>query len=123
MSTSTRRQSPYTTYSVAALIALVVLGILLYFWLEWALYWVWLIVVNVVTFAFFRFDKARAQTPDAGRVPEVVLLTLMWVGGVLGGAAGMYMRPRHKTHKPIFVITLWAALALHAYLFYRWLSL
>lgn len=119
---TSRRQSPQTTYGLAALVAVVVLGLLLYFWLDWALYWVWYIVVNAVTFAFFRYDKGRAQTPGAGRVPEVILLGLMWIGGALGGGAGMYMRPHHKTQKPVFVITLCVALALHAFLLYRWLT-
>ena len=118
---SRRRQSAQIIYGLVALFALLVLGFLAYQWLMWDLYWIWLAVVNVVTFAFFRYDKRQAQISGATRVPEVVLLVLLLAGGVLGGVAGMLMRPRHKTHKPLFWIMLLGATALHAYLFYMWL--
>jgi uncharacterized membrane protein YsdA (DUF1294 family) len=120
MRTSRRRQSAQVPYGLGALMALLVLGLLLYFLLGWELYWVWLIVVNLVTFAFYRYDKRQAQVAGAARVPEVILLALLLGGGVLGGAAGMIMPPRHKTRKPAFWITLCAATALHAYLLYVW---
>jgi uncharacterized membrane protein YsdA (DUF1294 family) len=115
-----RRQSPQTTYGLAALIILLVLGFFVYQWLRLDLYWVWLVVLNFVTFVFYRFDKRQAAV-GATRVPEVVLLALLMTGGVLGGAAGMLMRPHHKTHKPLFWIMLLAATALHGYLIYRWM--
>lgn len=116
---STRRPSAQLTFGVVAFIALLLCGFLLYQWLKWDLYWVWLVVATVVTFAFFRFDKNQAQQAGATRVPEVILLTLMAIGGVVGGAAGMLMRPRHKTQKPLFWIVLWLAAAMHAYLLYQ----
>ncbi len=100
--------------------ALLVLGFLASQWLTWDLYWIWLAVVNVVTFAFFRYDKRQAQITEATRVPEVVLLALLVAGGVVGGVAGMVMRPRHKTHKPLFWMVLLGATALHAYWLYGW---
>lgn len=116
------RRSPKITYAVIALVILAVLGGVLYQWLRWDVYWVWLLVVNVVTFAFFRFDKGQAQRSGAMRVPEVVLLGLMVAGGALGGAGGMWMRPRHKTNKPIFVLVLIVSLLIHAYWLYRTVS-
>jgi uncharacterized membrane protein YsdA (DUF1294 family) len=104
-----------------ALIILLVFGFLVYQWFRWEIYWVWLAVVNVVTFTFFRLDKRQAQVSGATRVPEVVLLVLLLAGGVLGGVAGMLMRPRHKTHKPLFWIMLLGATVLHAYLLYMWM--
>jgi uncharacterized membrane protein YsdA (DUF1294 family) len=57
----------------------------------------------------------------ATRVPEVVLLGLTWAGGVLGAAAGMYLRPRHKTQKTRFVVSLIGAALLHGALFVWWI--
>ena len=115
----TRRRSAQTVYGLLALGALVALGGALYLWLGWGLYPLWLVVSSVVAFGFLRYDKGQAQRPDAPRVPEIVLLALIAAGGVVGGAAGMYMRPRHKTNKPLFAMTLLFALILHVYLLYR----
>ena len=117
MSSSARRRnthrSPQLVYGAAALGATLVLGIVLYLWQGWNLDRVWLIVCNGVTFAFFRLDKRRAQRTDATRVPEVVLLGLVLAGGFLGGWAGMFVRPRHKVHKPLFWVVLITATLLH----------
>jgi uncharacterized membrane protein YsdA (DUF1294 family) len=117
---SGRYRSPYTTFGVIALVATVALGLLLTYWFHWNLYWTWLLVVNVVTFLFFRFDKRQAQHDPNHRVPEMILLALLLAGGVLGGAGGMLMPPRHKTHKPLFWIVLVVAAALHGYMIYTW---
>lgn len=114
-------RSPYSTFGLAAAGIVLVLGLLLVFWLGWNLYWAWAVVINVVTFLFFRFDKRRAAAQKGEtRVPELVLLALVAVGGVLGGLAGMLMRPRHKVHKPLFWVVLVVSAALHAYLLFAW---
>jgi uncharacterized membrane protein YsdA (DUF1294 family) len=115
-----RRNSAQTTYGLLAMIVLAILGFLLYEWLHWDFYWIWLIVVNVVTLFFFRYDKGQAQREGATRVPEVILLALLLAGGVLGGAAGMLMRPRHKTQKAYFWVALAVATLVHGYLIYAW---
>jgi uncharacterized membrane protein YsdA (DUF1294 family) len=84
--------------------------------------WVWLALINIITFFVYRFDKGRAQRTGARRVPEVFLLILLLIGGAVGGAAGMLLRPRHKTRKPIFWIVLLLAVALHGYLLFIWLQ-
>jgi uncharacterized membrane protein YsdA (DUF1294 family) len=109
------------TYGLIALAVTLGLGALLYFWLGWNPYWVWLIVVNVVTFLFFRYDKRQAGNAGATRVPEVILLGMELLGGVVGGLAGMIMPPRHKTRKPVFWIVLAIAAAIHGYLLWNWL--
>jgi uncharacterized membrane protein YsdA (DUF1294 family) len=106
-------------YGLTALAATIILGIALYLWQGWNLYWVWLIVCSVVTFAFFRYDKRQAQHEDATRVPEIVLHGLVLAGGFLGGWAGMFVRPRHKVHKPIFWVVLSVATLLHSVLIYN----
>jgi uncharacterized membrane protein YsdA (DUF1294 family) len=86
------------------------------------LYWGWLVIINLVAFILFRIDKGQAQR-GGQRIPEVTLLVLMLAGGVLGGAAGMLMRPRHKSRKPTFWVILLLAVALHAYVIYQLLGL
>jgi uncharacterized membrane protein YsdA (DUF1294 family) len=114
-------RSAQATFGWAAVIAVLALGLALYLWLGWSFYWTWAIVVNIVTFFFFRYDKGRAAHEGATRVPEIVLLTLMVCGGVLGGLAGMLMRPHHKTHKSKFWIVLGLSAALHAYILFAWM--
>jgi uncharacterized membrane protein YsdA (DUF1294 family) len=105
MSAATRHRDPTLRYGIIALAATALLALAMYFWLDWAWFRVWTIGVNVVTFLFYRYDKRRAQHPDATRVPESVLLLLTVVGGFAGAWAGMFLPPRHKTRKPLF----WAA--------------
>jgi uncharacterized membrane protein YsdA (DUF1294 family) len=114
------RYSPDVTYGSAALVATLLLALLLYFWLDWSAYVVWLVGCNLVTFLFFRYDKRRAAQPGAMRIPEIVLHLLVLAGGVVGGAFGMLLRPRHKTQKPIFWIVLIAGALLHLGLIYVW---
>ena len=63
---------------------------------------IYLLVINVVTFLVYGFDKWRAKR-DAWRVPEKTLLLLAVIGGSIGAILGMYTF-RHKTKKAKFVI-------------------
>ena len=64
----------------------------------------YLVVVNIVTFAAFAWDKhVAANGNDYGRrAPEARLLGLCLIGGSVGGIAAMYI-VRHKTRKWYFV--------------------
>lgn len=69
--------------------------------------------VSLVTMAAFAIDKRNSASEQRGRIPEIVLLTLIGMGGAVGGLAGMYLL-RHKTNfvtKFHFAITVWLALA------------
>ena len=68
-------------------------------WLELATYY--LIAINFVAFAAFRWDKAQAQR-GGWRVRESTLVMLSSVGGLLGALAGRAAF-RHKTRKPGFL--------------------
>jgi uncharacterized membrane protein YsdA (DUF1294 family) len=116
------RTSPQTTYSLIAILAALLVDMALWYLFDLNIYFVWLIAINIVAFALFRFDKRRAKIAGAGRVPEIVLLACTITGGFLGAAGGMYMRPHHKTRKPIFVITLIVAIGVHMWLFSTYLS-
>lgn len=62
----------------------------------------YLLAVNVIAFFAMGIDKWKAKR-DAWRIPENTLMTLVLLGGGIGGIAGMYVF-RHKTKKPRFYI-------------------
>lgn len=70
-------------------------------WLAW-----WLAAVNVVTLAFYRWDKRQAQL-QGFRVPEFTLLGLGALGGTPAGLLGR-LKYRHKTIKTSFRLKFWA---------------
>jgi uncharacterized membrane protein YsdA (DUF1294 family) len=76
--------------------------------LAWSFYLVlvvWLVCINLVTFAYYGYDKWQAR--QAGRrVPEVALHVFALVGGSLGAFAAMRLF-RHKTIKNGFRIAFW----------------
>ena len=78
---------------------------------------VYLVVVNVVAFAAFAWDKhVAASGNDHGRrVPESWLLGLCLVGGSVGGLIAMHA-VRHKTRKWYFVWGLPLLIVLHVVL-------
>jgi uncharacterized membrane protein YsdA (DUF1294 family) len=70
--------------------------------------------INVVTWACYRIDKARAAR-GTRRISERALLVLALAGGSLGALAGVYgHRRRHKASKWQFVVVLWGIVVLHA---------
>ena len=82
---------------------------------------VWLIAINLVTFAVYGADKRRARR-GAWRVPEKTLFLLPLLGGSIGALLGMRVF-RHKTKHWYFVwgvpAILLAQVALAAWLLYR----
>lgn len=82
---------------------------------------VWLIAINLVTFAVYGADKRRARR-GAWRVPEKTLFLLPLLGGSVGALLGMRVF-RHKTKHWYFVwgvpAILLAQMALAAWLLYR----
>jgi len=102
-----------------------ILGLLLSFAAAGGLWWLlgakssslawlvsWLIAVNVVTFAYFGFDKKQAAAKRQ-RVPEAVLQTLSLAGGSPGALLAMHLF-RHKTIKRSFRILFWCIVLLQA---------
>lgn len=63
---------------------------------------IYLIVINVIAFLAMGIDKWKAKR-NAWRIPEQTLLSLVVLGGGIGGILGMYLF-RHKTKKPKFFI-------------------
>jgi uncharacterized membrane protein YsdA (DUF1294 family) len=105
-----RTMRPLWNYGVPALGIVSGLTLLLWLALRWPLTWYhvlacWLIVINFVTVAYFRFDKGRAGS-GGGRVPEAVLYTLTGLGGSGGAYLAMHLF-RHKTLKGSFQLFFW----------------
>lgn len=63
---------------------------------------IYLLAINLIAFLAMGIDKWKAKK-GAWRIPEQTLLSLVLLGGGIGGIAGMYFF-RHKTKKPRFFI-------------------
>lgn len=81
----------------------------------------WLAVINLVTFAIYGIDKAKAKR-GAWRVPEKTLFLLPLLGGSLGALLGMRVF-HHKTKHWYFVwgipLILLAQIALAVWLYVK----
>lgn len=62
----------------------------------------YIILINLVSFHLYRIDKIRAERAGF-RIPEVVLLTVSFVGGALGAFCAM-REYHHKTLHSVFSI-------------------
>ena len=65
---------------------------------------VYLVIINLITFLAFAYDKYRAKN-DGWRVKNFFLLGLSFLGGSLGGLLGMKFL-RHKTKKSYYRLGL-----------------
>jgi uncharacterized membrane protein YsdA (DUF1294 family) len=72
------------------------------------------LVINIVTFAMYGYDKNSAQH-GRWRTRESALLGLSLAGGAFGGLLGMNLF-HHKTQKPIFWVVNLIGCAVHLYL-------
>ena len=75
-----------------------------------------LAVINIAVFCLCAYDK-KAAVSKSLRVPERVLLSLSLFFGSAGMIAGMYIF-RHKTRKPLFLLTVPVMLVIHCVLLY-----
>lgn len=66
--------------------------------------YVYLFVINVLTFGLYAIDKRRAIY-NKWRIPEYCLLGLAVIGGAYGAGSGMLLF-RHKTRHLSFQITI-----------------
>ena len=72
---------------------------------------IYLAVINVVTFFVFIWDKRQAIKGNS-RVRELILFVLAFAGGALGGIVAMIVA-RHKIRKQAFAIGLPLILLAH----------
>ena len=66
------------------------------------LLYIYVIIINVVTFFIYGLDKSKAKARQ-WRIPEAQLIFLAVIGGSVGALAGMKVF-HHKTRKPKFKI-------------------
>ena len=78
----------------------------------------YVLVINVLTFAAFWADK-RAAIGGQWRTPERRLLLLTALGGWIGALAGQHLL-RHKTRKEPFRTLLWSIIVFEAVLLVGW---
>ena len=64
----------------------------------------YIVVINIVTFLAFAYDKYRAKK-GGWRIKNIFLLGLSFIGGSLGGLLGMSLT-RHKSKKSYYRIGL-----------------
>lgn len=83
--------------------------------------YIWLIVINIITFAVFGIDKKKA-IDGKFRIKEFTLFVLSLLGGSLGGLIAMHIF-HHKTRKWYFkfgiplILIAWVAMI--AWLVYK----
>lgn len=63
---------------------------------------IYLLIINLISFLSMGIDKWKAKR-GAWRIPEQTLISMVLLGGGIGGILGMYVF-RHKTKKPRFCI-------------------
>ena len=63
---------------------------------------IYLVIINLIAFLAMYIDKKRAKW-GKWRIKESTLFTLVFLGGGIGGIAGMHTF-RHKTKKMRFLI-------------------
>lgn len=79
------------------------------------------IVINVVALIMYGIDKLAAKL-GVRRIPEIILLNISLLGGMLGAMLGMVIF-RHKIRKRVFVLGNIACLLLYGFIVYIWESL
>ena len=63
---------------------------------------IYLLIINLLSFLSMGIDKWKAKR-GAWIIPEQTLISLVLLGGGIGGIIGMYLF-KHKTKKPRFYI-------------------
>ncbi|SIR51079.1 MULTISPECIES: DUF1294 domain-containing protein [unclassified Chryseobacterium] len=76
-----------------------------------------LLIMNLITFGVFGFDKWQAQKHQ-WRISENTLLLLSILGGILGAASGMILF-NHKVSKKSFLMKFILVVLIDLVFFYR----
>ena len=66
-------------------------------------FYIYLMIINLVTYFFYSYDKNLSKKRNVIRISEKFLLTLSVIGGGLGGYLAMIFR-HHKTKHWYFAI-------------------
>ncbi|PTT24092.1 DUF1294 domain-containing protein [Chryseobacterium sp. HMWF028] len=76
-----------------------------------------LLIMNLITFGVFGFDKWQAKKQQ-WRVSENTLLGISLLGGIIGAASGMIIF-NHKVSKKSFLMKFILVVLIDLVLFYR----
>ncbi|PXW18284.1 uncharacterized membrane protein YsdA (DUF1294 family) [Chryseobacterium sp. CBTAP 102] len=76
-----------------------------------------LLIMNLITFGVFGFDKWQAQKHQ-WRISENTLLLISILGGILGAASGMILF-NHKVSKKSFLMKFILVVLIDLVFFYR----
>lgn len=74
------------------------------------------IVINIITFLVFGYDKRQAKN-NKRRISEFYLLLLTAIGGTIGGLLGMHFF-KHKINKFSFILSFFTISILQFILLY-----
>lgn len=66
------------------------------------IFFLYIIIINIITFHLYRLDKWRAEQSEY-RISEAILLGVSFLGGALGAFCAM-REFRHKTLHSVFAI-------------------
>ena len=77
---------------------------------------IYFILITVITFLCFGYDKELARK-DKWRIPERTLFLLVLFGGTIGGLGAMHVF-RHKIKKTSFILIIYGILILQLTLLY-----
>ncbi|NIF04838.1 DUF1294 domain-containing protein [Chryseobacterium sp. Tr-659] len=76
-----------------------------------------LLIINLITFCVFGFDKWQAKK-NQWRISENTLLGISLLGGIIGAASGM-MLFNHKVSKKSFLVKFILVVLIDLVLLYR----
>jgi len=101
--------SPYLLYGAITFLSAIILTLILavVVFPNWNWVFIWLIVINLITFLVYGYDKLISPT-ETVRVPEMILVFAVLAGAFVGGLLAR-MRFRHKTRKLSFRLKFWIA--------------
>jgi len=96
--------NPYKTFFLLANILFLIFCFTLWHFTKIHPVWIYLIIISLITFLFYGYDKYQARNHNT-RIPEVILHLLTLLGGTLGAFLGQVLF-RHKTKKWKFQLVL-----------------
>jgi uncharacterized membrane protein YsdA (DUF1294 family) len=104
-----RHTNPYLLYGIITFLPALILTLILarVVFPNWDLLILWLVIINVITFLVYGYDKLIAPS-NMVRVPEFILLLQVVLGAFFGALIARTIF-RHKTQKRSFRINFWIA--------------
>lgn len=89
-------------------------AIISFFSQKWV--WIYLIVINFITFVLFAIDKVNA-VEHRSRIRIITLLGFAFIGGTIGALLAMYLL-RHKINKDYFTWGVPLIMIMHVFIIY-----